>query len=548
MTTWASAFRDRAGDDHVGLRFGDDSWTWAEVVRESEARAAMALDLRRDGPFHIGVLLDNVPDFLFWIGGAALAGATVVGINPTRRGAELAGDIRHTDCQLIVTDGAHRELFNGLDLGIAPGRVIQVDGVAYAAMLAEYAGATVDVDVGEDSNAMLLFTSGSTGAPKAVICTSGRLGGIAEITARMYGMTPDEVGYIAMPLFHGNAVMANLAPALKAGATIVLRPKFSASGWLPDVRKYGVTYFTYVGRALAYILATPETPEDKDNKLRLGFGTEATAQDRARFTERFGCPLVESYGSSEGGVSIVAKRGTPPGALGLPRDETDDVVIVDPETNAECPRAVFDDSGRLVNGDVAIGEMVNRNGAPTFEGYYRSPEAEAERVHDGWYWTGDLGYRDAEGFFYFAGRSADRLRVDSENFSAAPIERILERHPAVAVAAVYPVPDSRTGDQVMAALELVPGEALTPESLDEFLAAQSDLGTKWAPRYVRIVAAMPVTANGKVAKTGLRPQRWDTDDPVWWHPDKTSAYRPLTEEDRIALATEFEANARTDLL
>src|SRR5437016_390672 len=98
--TVAGLLARRSGDEHVGLRAGDESWTWDYVVRESTTRAAVLNALRVDGPFHVGVLLDNVPEFLFWIGGAAFAGATIVGINPTRRGAELAADVKHTDCQL----------------------------------------------------------------------------------------------------------------------------------------------------------------------------------------------------------------------------------------------------------------------------------------------------------------------------------------------------------------------------------------------------------------------------------------------------------------
>src|SRR5205823_7161951 len=119
----------RAEDDHPGLLFGDDSWTWAEVVAESARRAALANELRRPGPFHVGVLLENGPEYLFWLGGAALSGATVVGINPTRRGAELARDIRHTDCQLIVTDATGHKMLADLDTGVEADRVVAVDEI-----------------------------------------------------------------------------------------------------------------------------------------------------------------------------------------------------------------------------------------------------------------------------------------------------------------------------------------------------------------------------------------------------------------------------------
>ena len=139
--------------------------------------------------------------------------------------------------------------------------------------------------------------------------------------------------------------------------------------------------------------------------------------------------------------------------------------MVDPATGDERATAVFDARGRLTNPAEAIGELIGRSPHSAFEGYYKDPEAEAERIRDGWYWSGDLAYRDADGVFYFAGRSGDWLRVDSENFTAAPIERILGRFPGLRGVAVYAVPDTRTGDQVMAALELDDPGGLRPGPL-----------------------------------------------------------------------------------
>ena len=162
-----------------------------------------------------------------------------------------------------------------------------------------------------------------------------------------------------------------------------------------------MTTFTYVGKALAYVLATPDRPDDADITLRRGFGTEASVADHAAFEQRFGCRLTEGYGSSEGGATIARVPGTPTGSLGKSHE---DVAVVDPSAMEECPPATFDEAGRLTNGDVSVGEIVNRSGLGGFEGYYRNAEATDDRTRHGWYWTGDLAYRDAEGFFYFAGR------------------------------------------------------------------------------------------------------------------------------------------------
>jgi len=208
------------------------------------------------------------------------------------------------------------------------------------------------------------------------------------------------------------------------------------------------------------------------------FGNEAADLDIARFGERFGCVVGDGYGSTEGGANIIRTPDMPKGALGV-GPEGMGTCILDPDTGDECPPARFDDAGHLLNPEEAIGEIVSKHGDKIFEGYYKNDEANAQRVHDGWYWTGDLGYRDEEGWFYFAGRDFEWLRVDGENFAAAPVERILARHPDVVLATIYAVPDEVVGDQVMAALELTPGSTFDPAAFAEVLDNQADLGTQW---------------------------------------------------------------------
>ena len=334
----------------------------------------------------------------------------------------------------------------------------------------------------EDALYLLIFTSGTTGVPKAVKCTQGRLAGIAEVAAPGYGYSADDVCYCPMPLFHGNALMALWGPTVMVGAAIAVRPRFSASSFLEDVRRFGATKFSYVGKAIAYILATPEQPDDGDNTLKSAFGTEASVRDRDRFRKRFGCYLIEGYGQSEGGAAVNPVLGMPKGSLGRPVAGVD-LAIMSPETGEECPPAEFDDEGRLLNAGAAIGEIVNRSGRGSFEGYYHREDAEAERLRNGWYWTGDLGYMDRDGFFYFAGRSGDWLRVDSENFAAGPVEAVLSRNADLSIVAIYPVPDtaSGAGDQVMLALEMVPGHTFDPDTLATWLREQPDLGPEMDP-------------------------------------------------------------------
>jgi fatty-acyl-CoA synthase len=554
VTTVAAMLVARVDDDRTGVLDGDERWTWREAVHEGATRGALARSLFGDAKPHVGVLLPNGSEYLFWLNGTALAGAAIVGINPTRRGEALAADVRATHCAVIVTDVEGSELLTGLDLGVADENILVLGSERYDALLQRFAGSPEAQDLIESADAvdesalyLLIFTSGTTGVPKAVRCTQGRLAGIAAVAGPGFGYTAEDVSYCPMPLFHGNALMGLWGPSVWMGAAIATRPRFSASAFIDDVRRFGATKFSYVGKAIAYILATPERPDDADNTLKSAFGTEASVRDRDRFRKRFGCYLIEGYGASEGGAAINAVIGMPKGALGKPVDGVD-LAVMSPETGEECPPAAFDAEGRLLNAGAAIGEIVNRSGRGSFEGYYQRPDAEQERLRHGWYWTGDLGYVDADGFFYFAGRNGDWLRVDSENFAAGPVESIISRHPDLAVAAVYPVPDtaSGAGDQVMVAVETVPGKEFDPEAFATWLQEQPDLGPKWLPRYVRVSPSLPQTATGKVTKVGLRAEAWACDDAVWWRPLGSADIRftLLTDDDRKALAAGLAENGR----
>ncbi|MET3960092.1 fatty-acyl-CoA synthase [Marmoricola sp. OAE513] len=499
----------RAEDDSPGLLAGDRSWSWREYVAGSRGRAAALhslLDASR--PPHVGVLLDNTPEMAFQLAAAGWGGHVLGGLNTTRRGDGLLADIRKADVQVLVTDETHAPLLVGLDL----------DGVTVLdASHAWPADAPPPpADPRPDSLFMLIFTSGTSGDPKAVRITHEKISFPAGYLTERLGLSGDDVHYISMPLFHSNAVVAGWAPALFNGATIALAEKFSASGFLPDVRRYGATYANYVGKPLAYIMATPAADDDADNPLRLVFGNEGNERDIAAFGERFGCRVVDGFGSTENAVVISRVEGTPPGALGQPGPG---VAVYDPETRTECPRAVFDETGAVVNLEECTGELVNTTGTGQFAGYYNDEAATAERMRGGMYWSGDLGYRDADGWIYFAGRTADWLRVDGENLAAAPIERILLRHPDISEAAVYAVPDPASGDQLVVALVVT--APITPDAFGAFLAEQPDLASKGWPRFVRIVDALPRTATNKVLKRELAN---DTDKPTWTREERGRAY------------------------
>lgn len=475
-----------------GVYEQDSFISWRDHIAAGAAlAAAMWSRLDPARPPHIGVLLGNTTFFSTVLVAAGLSGLVPVGLNPTRRGAALAADIQRADCQLVLADSG-ATVPDGVE-------VIDVESASFDAELAGYAGTAVTfARLGGDDLFMLIFTSGTSGDPKAVRVTQDKVAFPGRMLAERFGLGPDDTCYLSMPLFHSNAIMAGWAVAAAAGASIALRRKFSASGFIPDVRRFGATYANYVGKPLSYILAAPEQPDDADNPLKFLYGNEGAPRDLRRFADRFGVRVVDGFGSTEGGVAIARTPDTPEGSLG---PLTDEVAICDVDTGEPCPPGV-------------VGEIVNPTGAGWFRGYYNSPDAEAERMAGGVYHSGDLAYRDDAGYIYFAGRLGDWMRVDGENLGTAPIERILLRHPDIAEVAVYPVPDPAVGDRVMAALVLRTGTTFDIEEFRSFLHGQSDLGPKQWPTYIRIAGTLPRTETFKVLKRELSAQALDCADPV----------------------------------
>ena len=496
--TMQAFLRQRLSDPNVAVKHQDLQWSWSHHLAESAARAAAliaAADPRR--PMHIGALLGNTPEMLAQMAAAGLGGYVLCGLNTTRRGEALAADIRRADCQYVVTDAEHRPLLDGLDLGTT--QILDSSTPQWAELVGGAGDLVPHREVSATDPFMMIFTSGTSGNPKAVQVSHLMAMFAGTNLVQRFGLSEQDTCYVSMPLFHSNAVVAGWAPAVCSGAAMV-PVKFSASNFLDDVRRYGATYMNYVGKPLAYILATPERDDDADNPLRVAFGNEANDKDIAEFGRRFGVQVEDGFGSTENAVIVIREEGTPKGSIGR---GIDGIAVYHSDTVTECAVARFDAHGALANADEAVGELVNTAGSGFFTGYYNDPEANAERMRHGMYWSGDLAYRDSDGWIYLAGRTADWMRVDGENLAAAPIERILLRHSAINRVAVYAVPDEHVGDQVMAALVLNEGVELGPASFEAFLDGQPDLSPKARPRYVRIAADLPSTATHKVLKRAL---------------------------------------------
>src|SRR5436190_18000502 len=351
--------------DRPAVRFGDRVWTHGEYVDEASRWAQLFLARAPAGrALHVGVLLDNTPDYLFALGGAALAGAAVVGLNDTRRDEHLLHDIEHTHVGLIVTEPRHAPLPEPIagrlptdaDNLLVSSRFVDGDdpvpsvGKPLEDALAGVTATDPGLEPDPDTLWALIFTSGTSAAPKAVICSQRRFMVRGNRMGMIMDLGPDDVGYVCMPLFHSNALMVGWAPSIVYGASVGLGRRFSVSRWLADVRRYGSTYFNYTGKPLAYLLGTPELPDDADNPLRVAFGNEGSPEVVDAFSRRFGVEVIDAFGATEGGIAVNRDSPMREGAMGVAGPS---IRIVDEDGN-ECAVAELDADGRLLNADQCV--------------------------------------------------------------------------------------------------------------------------------------------------------------------------------------------------
>ena len=529
MSTAAALFRRHADNDDPAVMIDDDQWSYRQLVEEASRRAALFGELRDpDRPPHIGVLLDNVPDYLFWIAAAALSGATVVGINSTYRGDPLGQLIRHTDCQLLVTDGALAPLLDGVETGVSPERIVRVDGTEHQARLATLPTTDPGTDVSEDDLLLLIFTSGSTGAPKAVRCTQGRYARTGGHVASVAELGPGDVVYSSLPFFHSSSLFTGWASALTAGVPLAGRRRFSASGTLPDIRRYGATMMSYTGKILNYVLATPEQPDDADNPLRLAIGNEASTRDIRDFARRFGCTVRDSYGSTENIIIVRREASMPDGALGT-ADAA--VKVVDPESGrgatagrvrrrrpCDQPRRGGGRAGPYRAELRVRGVLPERGGHPgavprrlVLVGRPRLPRRRGLALLRG------ALERVA------AGRRRELLGRARRGDHRPPRRRPHGRGVRGARRSGGGPGDGRPRARG-------PASPSIASSFDAFLHEQPDLGPKWLPSFVRVAAELPKLASMKVDKQRLRREAWRT-EPTFWRPGRGEPLRLLDRTD-----------------
>jgi fatty-acyl-CoA synthase len=583
----------RAGHPEVGsrvfLREGERTWTYAEY-REQAVRLAHFL-LRRLGPIddarpgHVAMLLENHLELLALYGACGYAGLTLFGGNTGLRGTTLAGVLDQSRARVLIVE---QKLLPEVDRirdqlrHIAPENVLVLRtdrGVPLAGhdLLAcvedEIGSRPLDApgrDVTPMTPLMIIYTSGTTGLPKGIINTHMKFLAIGFAVSSNLGLDADDCGYANMPLFHSNAMFLGFHPAFHVGGSLGLRERFSASQFVPDVLRYGSTYWNYVGEPVHYVLSwidkqyggdlariRAEVTNHPDNRLRWAVGNGAAAPDIERFTDWLGLEdMFELYGSTEAAISTFRKKGDPRGSVG---EVTDADVKVLNERGEECPPADVGPDGKIRNYAEAVGEIC-RVAADTglFQGYFDNPDANRQKYRDGVYHSGDLGHvvvRDGKRYLFFDGRTDDWIRKDGENFSALQVARLIQEHPDVLLATAYGVPCPVSDELVMVALKLRPGVSFDPRSFYDFCdeqVAHGGMDRKWVPDFVRLVDEFEYTQTEKILVRHLKTVHFDRnrlpDAPLYWRERGDQTFKPLTPDDYARLRQTFRAAEKLDLL
>lgn len=376
----------------------------------------------------------------------------------------------------------------------------------------------------------IMYTSGTTGPSKGVMMPNAHCHLFAECTANLTRLTGDDCYFVATPLYHGNAPMMQVYPAMLVGARAVIWPRFSASEWVDQVRRVGATVTNLLGVMMDFIFRQPPRAQDRQHRLRVVLGQPAPAAIAESFRQRYGLERVlEYYGMTEiGVVTMTPWDEYRAGSCGKAVAEWYELRIADPSTDEELPVG-------------QTGELLVRPRVPWCfsQGYWGMPDKTLEAYRNLWYHTGDALRRDADGYYYFVDRMRDVIRRRAVNISSFDVEYVISQHPAVAEAAAVAVPTEFAGgeDEIKLCLVLRRGARFSPE---EFLAWCEDRLPAFAvPRYLEVLPELPKTPSNKVQKYLLRERGISTE--TW---DRVKAGYRLREELRKAAARGTAAVAR----
>ncbi len=507
VTVLAERAKDHPGKLFLRFREGDLSY----AIFEGRTRS-LASGLRSHGVKGIvPTLLPNCADAVSLWFAANRAGAVWAPLDTGFRGRGLAHAINLTGSRDLIVDQtlldavldtgdrlAHVErLFVRGGAEALPGTVSRggrfFTALPLEALALDDDGAPPSAPRSVADPSLLIYTSGTTGVSKACELSHRYVLAQAALLSRATQMSRDDVLFCPYPVFHWDATIGTVAPALRVGATAVITERFSVSRFWEDVRRFGVTVFDFMGATLTFLYKQDPHRDDADNPARLGWGVPMPAF-QSDFEARFGVTLLEGYGSTEGGVMVFQEPGSasPPGSCGRCVPEYR-LRIVDDAGSSLPPGGV---------GEIVVRPAASEDRHVMMTQYYGMPKVNREAFRDGWFHSGDLGRLDDEGNLYFEGRKKDAIRRRGENISAFEIEQVVEAHPAVLEAAAYGVPSEYTEEDVAVAVALRAGHHLGAADLRDY--CRGRMARYMVPAHVRFLAALPKTPTEKVAKQVLK--------------------------------------------